>query len=240
MIFARILVLAVLSIGAPFVNTTSASALESCPAFSAHRGDHQSGYAEESLPAMLSAIDKGATWIDMDVRPSLNGNLFLHHDSDGLVETHTTDWLKAHNVPYLSQVLRGTKFAGVQAFVEIKNPRAGTYIKAVKLFKEYGIGRIIVTSYSRTTLNSYRAVYPKGRVSLNVAGAHAPSYFKHYQSATINAKVATPEYVASLKSAGLPVYVFTPNTQAEWTALPNVDGVITDNIDGYNNYCGGA
>lgn len=232
----RFLIL-ILSILSPLTTQGPAMATSATPPFAAHRGDHMSGYAEESLAAMVSAIQKGATWIDMDARPSKDGVLFLHHDG-GYVENRNSLWLRQHGVPTLSAVLRGTKqYPNIGAFVEIKSAHSDTYSRAVKIFKDFGISRITVSSYSRATLNNYRKVYPAGKVTLNTMVAHPPEYYKNYGSASIDMTIATPTYIASLKNAGVPVFVFTPNTQAEWSTIPsNVDGIFTDYIDAYKSY----
>lgn len=233
----RLLIFLLLSFMSALVPQGEAMATTDRPPFAAHRGDHLTGLKEESLKALLSGIAKGSHWADVDVRPSSTGGLFCYHDP-GYIEKHTSTYLLAQGVPALKDVLAGLKSHGAPLVsAEIKSSRYDTYTRLVTLFKNYGIAKVMVSSYSRVTLNSYRKVYPKGIVTLNSLIAQPASYYKSYGAPSIDISLATPEYVASLKAAGLKVYVFTPNTAVEWDSLPpGIDGIWTDNVGDYVAY----
>lgn len=222
-----------------FIPQGTALATVTHPPFAAHRGDHLGGLKEESLAALISGLDKGSHWADIDIRPSLSGGLYLYHDG-GYVEKHTSAYLEANGVPSLKAVLAGLKAHGTPLVsAEIKSAKWDTYKRAAALFKNYGGSKVMVSSYSRTTLNAYRKEYPAGKVTLNSMVAQPASYYVKYQSASIDMSIVSDEYVASLKAAGLPVYVFTPNSSVDWNRVPaGVDGVWTDNVDDYVAYTG--
>lgn len=72
------------------------------PLVIAHRGDTAAG-PENTLPAFAAAIDAGAAGIELDVHPSREGALVVHHDyyldrttnGAGLVSDHTLAELRA-------------------------------------------------------------------------------------------------------------------------------------------------
>jgi len=49
---------------------------------------------ENTLASFAAAQDRGATWVEFDVRPSADGSLVLHHDPDTAIGQHigTTDY----------------------------------------------------------------------------------------------------------------------------------------------------
>ncbi|MCC7156950.1 MAG: glycerophosphodiester phosphodiesterase family protein [Bryobacterales bacterium] len=52
----------------------------------AHRGDH-SRHPENTLPAFQAAIDAGCDYVEMDVRASADGELFLRHGAGRVAQT---------------------------------------------------------------------------------------------------------------------------------------------------------
>lgn len=85
------------------------------PLIVARTGDCQN-YPENTLPAFESAIRKGADGIELDVHPTSDGHLVVHHfynlgstdDGQGLVDEHTLAELKALD----SGSWFGARFAG--------------------------------------------------------------------------------------------------------------------------------
>ena len=209
----------------------------------AHRGA-SAAHRENTVEAFRAAGELGATWVELDVRRTADGQLAVHHDahlSDGraLVELVAAD-LPAH-VPSLAEALAACAPLGVN--VEIKNSPNDVDFDASAAIVEPVVAviaacsqPILVSSFHSPTLDRVRAVDasvataqltfelgdPPRAIERAVAAGHAAL---HPFDATV-----TPEVVALAHDAGLKVNVWTVDDPARIVALDEmgVDGIVTN------------
>lgn len=80
----------------------------------AHRGDH-SRHAENTLPAFQAAIDVGCDYVEMDVRASADGELFLRHGAGNVAQTAAAE-------------LRAAGLAGFRDALDLCRGRCRVYV----------------------------------------------------------------------------------------------------------------
>jgi glycerophosphoryl diester phosphodiesterase len=221
------------------------STAATAPAVIAHRGDRTTGYTEESLNALVLAAESGADYIEFDVQVSSNGVLYAMHDATlartvkgspaGGIKDYTSTLINAMRlndgspIPHVSTVLDAVKPHPVQAFIEIKVPRADTYSRLRTRVIDFGASRVIIQSFSPAWLDAYKAVAPTHRRALISSVQRSSAVVAPYRNIVIDYRQATPVYVAAMKAAGYGVYVYTPNTTSAWHTVPDgVNGVMTD------------
>ncbi|MBQ0033519.1 MAG: exo-alpha-sialidase [bacterium] len=123
----------------------------------AHRGD-RCEFPENTVPAFLSAVKKGAAMVEFDVTRCATGELVVMHDptidrtttGTGAVERLTFDYLRSVD----AGVKRGERFRGV---------RIPTFDEAIDCFPEDGVW-LNVHCKSEVTDEVARKIREKGRL----------------------------------------------------------------------------
>jgi glycerophosphoryl diester phosphodiesterase len=97
----------------------------------AHRGESRR-HVENTLPAIVSAVNTGADAVEVDIRLTADGIPVLHHDPDllrlwsfpGLVEELTLSQLRARapQVPTLMDAVDRIRNSGVPLLLDVEQP----------------------------------------------------------------------------------------------------------------------
>jgi glycerophosphoryl diester phosphodiesterase len=143
------------------------------PTIIAHRGCP--GYAENTVNSILAAADRGADWIEVDVRETRDGEFVLHHDADltedlGLhmkIREASLAEIQARTlaggderVPTFAQAMQAMAGTRAKLYVHLKDGilDAATAAKLLEICRSQDfIGRVRFNSGSFTTLARLRA-----------------------------------------------------------------------------------
>jgi glycerophosphoryl diester phosphodiesterase len=194
------------------------------PQVHGHRGA-RARWPENTIPGFEYAIGLGVDAIEFDVFVTADGRLLITHDP---VETETT----------LDQVL---SLSGNFAFdLEIKsyshlNPRgfAEPVLEAIRRHKVES--RVNLFSFDWHILHAMQELAPDIRCAALYEGE--PRSFVECAREAGNTSIVcphytliTPERVSEAHDAGLEIYTWTANTEADWNRLiaAQVDAIITD------------
>ncbi|HUH64813.1 MAG TPA: glycerophosphodiester phosphodiesterase family protein [Syntrophales bacterium] len=215
----------------------------------AHRG--ASGHEpENTLAAVVKAVDLGAHWIEVDVY-AVTRELIVIHDErldrttsgTGYVMEKTFDHLrsldagKGERIPTLREIFDAVdKKAGIN--VELKGERTGGL--TVSLIEEYvkkhkwTYEQFIVSSFNRRELKLVRKLNPKIRIGILIdrPRRHYARFARRYAaySLHINVKLANARSVKRAHERGLRLFVYTVNSPEDVVRLEalGVDGIFTD------------
>lgn len=213
----------------------------------AHRG--ASAYEpENTIPAVLRAIEMGAQVVEVDVRRCRSGELVVFHDEDlarllgvqARVSSLTLSELKVYRVggraeiPTLAEVLDEVR-GRVKLFVEIKE--RGTEAQALELVRSRGmLDDVVFISFHQDVLTNVRGLEPAAHLG----------YLTAYPRIGIGGllrsgiEVLLPRYnivtgrmVREARARGMRVVPWVVNDVAVAVKLRNlgVDGIATDRPD---------
>ena len=135
----------------------------------AHRGASRVE-RENTLAAFRRARELGAGWVELDVRPSADRRLVVHHDPhypDGpaIVDVLADD--RPSHVPLLAEAMEAC--TGMRVNVEIKNDPTepgfepdGWFVAAVvdDLRRAGDVPRVLISSFHRGTIDRVRELEP--------------------------------------------------------------------------------
>ena len=221
------------------------------PLVIAHRG--ASGQLPENTrPAFQLAIEQRADMIETDLHETKDGAIVLAHDAelarlggDGeildctLAELRALDAGRGETLPRLEEALDA--FAGRIAWnLELKKPLHGYYprveAEALAAVASRGLlGATLFSSFYDPILERLRGLSAEARVALLVSrrfpdGAVARALALGAEAINPEASLATPDLVQAAHEAGLAVYVFTVDEEAEMRRFlgMGVDGLFTN------------
>jgi glycerophosphoryl diester phosphodiesterase len=147
----------------------------------AHRGDSLV-FPENTLAAFVSALEKGADAIELDIHMSSDGVLFVHHDSylgspdDGEGELFKKDsgYIRSlrikdqHTIPTLKEVFELIGWQ-MEYELEIKNPSETALTKVLALaYEAQLLDKIEFTSPQPYVLTKLRELAPECRTGMFV------------------------------------------------------------------------
>lgn len=218
-----------------------------------HRGSCAPG-PENTLPAIVQALDAGADGVEVDARRTLDERLVLCHDP---VRAGTTlidrPYDPAIGAPLLSEALDACR--GHRVIVEIKNvpaepdhdaPHERTAELLAALLRErsggadVGADDVVVSSFDWFAIERVRAdlagaVPTAFLITRGVAVAAAVTYARDAGHAELHVPVRTiladaADAVARCRDAGLGLVAWTVETLQDARALAaaGVDGIICD------------
>jgi glycerophosphoryl diester phosphodiesterase len=144
---------------------------EAKPTIVGHRGfgsGTRDGYRENTIESYLAAVAQGLSWIELDVRRSLDGQLVIRHDpvtADGaFIVSRTADELAASGVLRLEDVMAALP-PGVAVNIDVKtiiedaldppHRRTGALV-AEALGRYAGQRRLFVSSFDPSLLTYLR------------------------------------------------------------------------------------
>lgn len=220
------------------------------PLVVAHRG-HAAVAPENTLPALASAAHSGATFVEFDVRTTVDGVPVVIHDrtvdrttdGTGTVAEMTADQLDRLDagawfapsfaglrLPTLSQVLDLLAPTGTQLLLEIKPPATAEQITAVmtQVVDRDLPHRTVVQSFDPGILQLTAQVAPDLRRGLLRNGLDADPVAMALQvgAALYNPSVddvfGDPGSVSRLREAGVDVMPWTANDPGAWPALVEI------------------
>lgn len=223
------------------------------PLVIAHRGGAALA-PENTLAAFVHGVGLGADGIELDVRPSRDGRVVVHHDETldrtttlrGPVRMRTAAELAAASVPELADVLQACP--DVRVIVEIKenDPAFGRLVVA-ELRKAGAVARACVGGFRGAVLRAVRAEEPALATSASMEEVRMALYrswlrwpvtspsWTGYQIPERKGvtRVVSPRFVADSHRAGLGVQVWTVNDPGDARRLLEwgVDALITDRPD---------
>lgn len=223
----------------------------------AHRGDSLAT-PENTMPAFLSSISRGANYLELDVRLSKDGVPVVIHDrtvdrttdGTGAVSQLTAAQLRALDagswfsdsyastrIPTLAEVLDLVSGTRVSAVIEYKGDWNVAAIRTtVDMIDEAGLSAtVVVQSFSEQTVARIARIAPELKLALLSEGLDASTVAtaRSLGADAVNPCDATAPGVALAHEAGLGVFVWTRDAVAEWEALTamGVDGIITNRPD---------
>ncbi|CAM4454251.1 glycerophosphodiester phosphodiesterase [Paenibacillus phoenicis] len=216
-----------------------------------HRGD-TSNAPENSLPALISAIDKGLQVVELDVQLTKDGVAVLNHDSDlrrmtGLRKRiadmsfnevqQLSIGIDANgypiHIPSLSSVLAEAQ-GRIKLLLDLKpngSPSEALAEEVVRLIKEAGAEEEVrVQSFDGEVLGRIRELAPEikiGRILFFALGDLSVLDVDFY---TIEQVMLTDFLVNQAHADGREVWVWTVNTRRDMKEVLKypIDGIITD------------
>ena len=220
----------------------------------AHRG--ASGHRpENTLPAYELAVEQGADMIEIDHHRTRDGAIVVTHDEElagiggrgeiaqaTLAEVRALDAGAGEPVPTLDEVLDG--FATRIPFnLELKRGKQADYPgleqASLEAVNQRGLlPRMLFSSFYDPVLARLRALSPEARVALLISRKfpqRAVERAKALGAEALNPEdsLVTAELVREAHAAGLAVYVFTVDEEAELRRFLDlgVDGIFTNHPD---------
>ena len=222
----------------------------------AHRG--ASGLApENTIAAMLKAIEYESDFSELDVQETKDGQLILLHDDD--LQRTTNDsgpiWEKTYAdlqgvdagswmspefagepIPLFSSVIDTVK-GKMKLNIEIKinNHQQDLERRVVNLIEEKDFAdQCIVTSFNRPTVEKVKELNPNLKVGLIFSKWPVGDiYNNNWSLLSVNAKLVDREFVEKAHQAGKEVHVWTVNEPEDMKRMMDygVDNIITNRPD---------
>lgn len=211
----------------------------------AHRGDPLA-QRENTVEAVLAAIEQGADAIEVDVQLAADGTVVVVHDDTfgrlwgdpRPVAAMTWPEIAALGedglrVPRLADLLDVATAAGVPLVLDQKHPVAAA--PALRVVQEM---RADTTAFCGSTdgLLEIRELAPGATIYLNDAGMHLPDVrlLAQLRPQLYNPwfQLLAPATVEAMAYFGIRTCCWTPNTDAELTLVLDlgVDAVMTDRV----------
>ena len=211
------------------------------PLVIAHRGVHNAGLTENTIPAFQAALDAGADMIELDVRRTGAGELAILHDhaigkvtldSCSLDEFESQTGLRP---PLLTDVLQWAR-GRIGLDVELKEDGYVAQLAPMLLDFACSSSDLIVTSFLDPVLTALHERAPALQLGLLLTWTADRFEQRAY---ACGAKTVLPEMklidealVAGAKNAGLDLIAwdFMADEHPQLLADPRVKGVITDDV----------
>lgn len=220
----------------------------------AHRGASAAHPPGNTVEAFAAAVALGADWVELDVRPTADGALAVHHDAD-LPDGRSVAALAAAElpawVPLLGAALDACRPLGVNVEIKADHPDGLDLVVeavVVELRRRGEPGRWLLTSFDWVLMERAREIAPELSTGLLffdpqlAVPAVAEAVRRGHVSVNPWDPVVDEAFVRLAHDAGLAVNVWTVDRReriAELAAL-GVDGVITDVPDVARSVVGGG
>lgn len=216
----------------------------------AHRGA-SGDYPENTLLAFSKALDRGATWLELDVHLSKDGELVVIHDetlertTNGkgpvnsclLRDLRQLDAGHGQQVPLLSEVL---ELISKETVVNIELKGVETAAPTARLLGELlGLGRLteanlLVSSLEFRELEVFRSLHPGIKLAavLDRLPRNLWSLVESLDlwSVHVSFSLVSAGLLGEARQRGVRLFVFTVNHEKDLQELQQlgVDGVFTD------------
>ncbi len=215
------------------------------PLVIAHRGA-SAHHPENTIEAFTGAAERGADWIEIDVRRTRDGVLVIHHDahlSDGRVIVECDASSLPDHIPSLIEALEAAGDLGVN--IEIKNLRDDPDYDADNSVAEAVAGlvhaylpidRVLVSSFNMDDIDKLRGIDPTIPTGFLVFDVSNPSQLIEWVSSRGHGAVhphassVDDSLVAGVHAADMEVHVWTVDEPDRIAGLADmgVDGIITN------------
>jgi glycerophosphoryl diester phosphodiesterase len=210
----------------------------------AHRGDSLR-FRENTMPALASAVELGADWVEVDVKLTRDGVPVLLHD-DTLLRLWRDDrridaltWsevgaLSDGRIPALREALEYTGEHRVPLMIDL--PRTGEARATLRLVRELGCLEQVVFTGSPQAMAAIRGGAATARIAMSwesplpprpeLLRQVRPEYFNQYY------RWLTPGRIARLHARGMKVSTWTVDRASTMTALAaaGVDAIISNDL----------
>jgi glycerophosphoryl diester phosphodiesterase len=185
----------------------------------AHRGASWDA-PENTLEAFELAVERGADYVEFDVRALPDGSLVVAHDPLGGRRPST---------PTLDQALAALR-GRVGIAAEAKEGVAMQGVLAALERHRIAADEVLVLSFRIRDLQQAKRARPDLRYVLNLGHRPDPAAAGAFWGVGFRNRSARPRQIALAQSLGLAVLVFTVNEEARMRDLVGlgVDGIISD------------
>lgn len=217
-----------------------------------HRGTASRGVKQNSLAAFQLAAAQGVKVLEFDIHRTKDGQWVVYHDAKikgRSIKKNTYKTLRKYDsqlATYRQVMAFISTQPGVRALPEIKpNKVSKKSLKYIaRVINQYGMkNRTEIQSFHRKVLTKWRK-YNKGYQLAFIQNKvkYKPATIRKFANSVIvhkklvyNGKVS----INAMHRAGLKVYVYTANNQAEWGALivKGADAILTDYASSYQQWC---
>lgn len=218
----------------------------------AHRGD-RSKYPENTLPAFQSAIDAGATGLELDLQITSDQQVVIHHDPTLSQQLTDPPLISSLPLSALKTLLSGTPLPTLRELLalcrlhpeilldlELKcepplTPPPETFARLVLEETALSCSPILYSSFNADVLSALRKIKPDARLLLLFWSEDLPlaRVLETARALGVEAlgpdeSLLTPEFMEQLKPYR--VIPWTANDPARWRQLLDlgVSGIITD------------
>lgn len=216
----------------------------------AHRGD-RSRFPENTLPAFQSAIDAGATGLELDLHITSDHQIVIHHDPalselltdapliSSLPLSSLKTLLPGTSLPTLGELLALCRFhPKILLDLELKcqpplTPPPETFARLVLEETALSSSPIFYSSFNADVLSALRKIKPDARLLLLFSSCNHSSLLQTARALNLEAlgpeeSLLTPELMEQLKPYR--VIPWTVNDPVRWRQLIDlgVSGIITD------------
>ncbi|WP_170751879.1 glycerophosphodiester phosphodiesterase family protein [Ruegeria lacuscaerulensis] len=208
---------------------------------------------ENTMAAVLKAIEDGADWVEIDVQETADDVVIVAHDSDfmklagvptkvwdatmeDVAEIDIGSWFDPEyadeRTPTLRQVLEAAK-GKAKVIIELKYYGHDVDLenRVAALVEEFEMQDDIATmSLKYPAVQKMEKLRPDWRAGVLAATAVGDLSGLEGEFVAVNTGMATPGLVRSVQAAGKDIYVWTVNDPLQMSAMASmgVDGLITD------------
>ncbi|UAB89235.1 glycerophosphodiester phosphodiesterase [Ruegeria sp. SCSIO 43209] len=208
---------------------------------------------ENTMAAVLKAIEDGADWVEIDVQETADGVVIIAHDSDfmklagvplkvwdatmeDIAEIDIGSWFgpeyASERTPTLRDVLEAAKGKS-KVIIELKyyghdvdlENRVTTIVEELDMQDD-----IATMSLKYPAVQKMKALRPDWRAGVLAATAIGDLSGLEGDFVAVNAATVSPGLIRSVHEAGKDIYVWTVNDPLQMSAMASmgVDGLITD------------
>jgi len=231
------------------MNTTEG---EESVGVTAHRGSSIAA-PENSMDAILLAVEEGADYIEIDVQETRDGTVVLAHDKDlkrvwgldkGIWEIDYEELVKLDSGSWFAPEFSHLRVATLDEVIEAVKGRAKLNIElkfnghqqqlakeVVRIVREHEFGdQCILTSLDFAGIERVRAAGPELRTGVIVTSSIGDITRLGGELLSVSAKAATRDLIDRARRAGLEVHVWTVNEVPLMNTMigMGVDQIITD------------
>jgi glycerophosphoryl diester phosphodiesterase len=234
------------------VRLADAVPLNDATAITAHRGSSITA-PENTMAAILQAIDEGADFVEIDVQETKDGTVVLAHDKDlnrvfglnkriwevtydEIRDLDSGGWFSpkfnAQRIATLPQVIKAVKGrAKLNIELKFNGHDQNLAREVVRIVNEHDFARdCILTSLDYNGIRQARAAGPGIRTGVIVTSALGDITSLETDLLSISASAVTRDLIARARRRHLEVHVWTVNDAAQMNTMIGlgVDNIITD------------
>ncbi len=226
--------------------------LEAAVSVTAHRGASIAA-PENTMAAFRTAMDAGATFIELDVQRTRDGQIAVLHDGDlmrlagdprKLAELNTTELATidigrkydaaflGERAPLLEEVIelvRGRMKINIELKYNVPDPGLAQAVVDLLLRKDF-LDQVVITSLDYAALKQIKSIEPRLQTGHIVTAAVGNVVLTEADFLSLNSARATPSLIRRAHAAGKEVHVWTVNRQEVMLRMieRGVDNIITD------------
>jgi glycerophosphoryl diester phosphodiesterase len=215
--------------GAVVLASPSAAFVPGSCVDAAHRG-YQAHFAENSMRAFRAAVYRRANYLEMDVQVTKDGHVAVMHDrtidrtttGTGRISDMTWAQLRAvrlddgQSVPSLAAVLDMARPTPSGALVELKWVPRSRFAEVDRIIDAFGASRVMVNSFSPYVVSHFHHDYPDVATAIEVNRPITVTQAQAYGGVMPDWRHVTDAWLADLRAAGVPTYLWTVDTAAGW------------------------